>query len=181
MTEPSLHIAHTYELAPAAGDEIRAFLDTAFEGDFSDEDWEHTLGGIHAYIHDSGGLLAHGSVVQRRVIHAHRSYRTGYVEAVAVRADRRREGLGGRVMGALERVIDGAYAFGALSASDAGAALYAGRGWEVWQGRIGAVGLSGVEQLPDEEGSTFVRAAAGRPLPSPSRKLIFDWREGDVL
>lgn len=181
MTEPLWHTVHTYELTPTARDGIRAFLDTAFEGGFSDDDWDHTLGGIHAYARDGSGLLAHGSVVQRRVIHAHRSYRIGYVEGVAVRADRRREGLGGRVMTALERVIDGAYAFGALSASDTGAALYAARGWQVWQGQIGVQGLSGVVPLPDEEGSTYVRGAAGRPLPSPSRKLIFDWRDGDVL
>jgi aminoglycoside 2'-N-acetyltransferase I len=181
MTEPLWHIAHTYELTPTARDGIRAFLDTAFEGGFSDDDWDHTLGGIHAYARDNSGLLAHGSVVQRRVIHAHRSYRIGYVEGVAVRADRRREGLGGRVMAALERVIDGAYTFGALSASATGAGLYAARGWQVWQGRIGVQGLSRVELLPDEEGTTYVRAAGSRPLPSPSRKLIFDWRDGDVL
>lgn len=181
MIEPLWHTVHTYELTPTARDGIRAFLVTAFEGGFSDDDWDHTLGGIHTYARDDSGLLAHGSVVQRRVIHAHRSYRIGYVEGVAVRADRRREGLGDRVMTAMERVIDGAYAFGALSASDTGAALYAARGWQVWQGRIGVQGLSGVVPLPDEEGSTYVRGAAGRPLPSPSRKLIFDWRDGDVL
>ncbi len=108
MTEPLWHTVHTYELTPTARDGIRALLDTAFEGGFSDDDWDHALGGIHVYARDGSGLLAHGSVVQRRVIHAHRSYRIGYVEGVAVRADRRRAGLGDRVMAALERVIDGA-------------------------------------------------------------------------
>ncbi|WP_328886931.1 GNAT family N-acetyltransferase [Streptomyces sp. NBC_00316] len=181
MTEPSWHAVHTYELTPTARDGIRAFLDTAFEGGFSDDDWDHTLGGIHVCARDGSGVLAHGSVVQRRVIHAHRSYRVGYVEGVAVRADRRREGLGGRVMAALERVVDGAYAFGALSASDTGARLYAARGWQPWRGRIAVQGPAGVEPLPDEEGSTYVRGAAGRPLPSASQGLIFDWRDGDVL
>ncbi|MFF2962938.1 GNAT family N-acetyltransferase [Streptomyces sp. NPDC057963] len=181
MTEPILHTEHTYRLAPAALDEIRALLDTAFEGDFSDDDWDHGLGGVHAYVRDGSGLLAHGSVVQRRVVHEGRSYRIGYVEAVAVRADRRREGLGGRVMAALEQVVDGAYAFGALSASDVGAAMYAGRGWQVWPGRIAVQGPGGVERLPDEEGSTYVRGAAGRALPPASGALVFDWRDGDVL
>lgn len=102
MTEAILRTAHTCRLAPAALDEIRAFLDTAFEGDFGDDDWDHGLGGIHAWVRDGSGLLAHGSVVQRRVVHLGRSYRIGYVEAVAVRADRRREGLGGRITAALE-------------------------------------------------------------------------------
>ncbi|GGT40252.1 GNAT family N-acetyltransferase [Streptomyces atratus] len=180
-TEPTLHTAHTCLLTPAALDEIRTFLDTAFEGDFSDDDWDHGLGGIHAYVRDGSGLLAHGSVVQRRVIHEGRSYRIGYVEAVAVRADRRREGLGGRVMAMLEQVVDGAYAFGALSASAAGAALYAGRGWLVWPGRIAVLGRYGVERLPDEEGSIRIRGVAGPVLPPASGTLIFDWRDGDVL
>ncbi|MFB7913041.1 GNAT family N-acetyltransferase [Streptomyces sp. NPDC056061] len=180
-TAPPVHTAHTHRLTPADLDGIRAFLDTAFEGDFSDEDWDHGLGGIHAYVRDGSGLLAHGSVVQRRVVLADRSYRIGYVEAVAVRADRRRQGLGGRVMTALEQVVDGAYAFGALSASEAGAALYAGRGWQVWPGRIAAQATHGVQRLPDEEGSTFVRPVTGRPLPAGSGTLVFDWRDGDVL
>ncbi|MFF5831222.1 GNAT family N-acetyltransferase [Streptomyces bacillaris] len=183
MTElPAVHAAHTYELTAAVRDEIRALLDTAFEGEFSDHDWEHSLGGVHALVRDTGGLLvAHGSVVQRRVLHEGRSLRVGYVEAVAVRPGRRRQGLGHRVMGALERVVDGAYAFGALSASDAGAALYAARGWQVWPGSLAALGPQGTVALPEEEGSTYVRAAAGHVLPGADHPLVFDWREGDLL
>ncbi|MDQ0793835.1 GNAT family N-acetyltransferase [Streptomyces sp. B1I3] len=181
MTEPLVRSAHTYELAPADLAGIRAFLDTAFDGDFSDDDWDHTLGGVHACVADGSGLLAHGSVIQRRVIHDRRSYRIGYVEAVAVRADRRREGLGSRVMDALERVLDGAYAFGALSASASGALFHAARGWQAWPGRIAVLGPDGTVPLPGEEGSTYVRPVPGRPSPSPSHRLLFDWREGDVL
>ncbi|THA72050.1 GNAT family N-acetyltransferase [Streptomyces sp. A0642] len=184
MTEPTLHTEHTCRLARPALDEIHAFLDSAFEGGFSEEDWDHTLGGLHACVRDGSGLLAHGSVVQRRVVHAGRSRRIGYVEGVAVRADRRREGLGGQVMAALEEVVDGAYAFGALSASAAGAALYTGRGWTVWPGRIAVQGSHGVERLPEEEGSTYVQGVAGAVVPSDgtaARTLVFDWRDGDVL
>ncbi|MGX1881445.1 GNAT family N-acetyltransferase [Streptomyces sp. NPDC055287] len=176
--DPMLTV-HTADLEPAALDEIRGLLDAAFDGDFGEDDWDHTVGGIHACLRDEHGLAAHGSVIQRRVLHGGRSLRVGYVEGVAVRADRRREGLGGRVMEALERVIDRAYVLGALSASDDGAALYAGRGWEVWPGRIAALGPSGVVPLPDEEGSTYLRPVTG--LPDASDALIFDWRSGDVL
>ncbi|MET9770741.1 GNAT family N-acetyltransferase [Streptomyces sp. NPDC006415] len=182
MTEPAVRTAPTFELTPAERAEIRDLLDTAFEGDFADEDWEHALGGVHALIRDADGLLiAHGSVVQRRVLHTDRSYRAGYVEGVAVRADHRREGLGHRVMAALEHVIDAAHDFGALSASDAGAALYEARGWQVWPGRLTALGPDGPLPLPEEEGSTYVRPAAGRPLPAPAHPLAFDWRNGDLL
>ncbi|MBV7671167.1 GNAT family N-acetyltransferase [Streptomyces halstedii] len=186
MTAPTPVLAHTHQMDPAVLTEIRAFLDTAFEGDFSDEDWEHTLGGVHAYVTGDAGILAHGSVVQRRVRYAGRSYRTGYVEGVAVRAGRRREGLGGQVMAALEGVLDGAYDLGALSASASGAPLYRARGWWAWPGRIAAQGPDGTVPLPHEEGSAYLRGTGGGPLPFPAGSaetgtLQFDWRDGDVL
>lgn len=180
-----LRTAHTADLAPAELHAVRAFLDDAFDGHFADEDWDHGLGGVHALVHDERGLAAHGSVVQRRVLHRGRSLRVGYVEAVGVRADARRRGLGGRVMAALERVIEGAYGLGALSASEDGRPLYAARGWHLWQGRICTLAPDGVVRLPDEEGSTFVRpvATAGAPgrVLDPAYDLVFDWRDGDVL
>ncbi|MFI1938870.1 GNAT family N-acetyltransferase [Streptomyces purpureus] len=176
-----LSTAHTYLLSAPALTRLRAFLDEAFDGDFADEDFEHGLGGIHAWIEDGRGIAAHGSVVMRRVRHAGHAYRTGYVEAVAVRADRRRQGLGGRVMVELEKVIAGAYDLGALSASDEGASLYAARGWRLWRGRIEAMGPEGVVHLPGEEDSTFL-LPGGRPLPEPAAgPLQFDWRDGDLL
>lgn len=183
MTEQQpLCTAHTFELLPADLAGIRVLMDEAFEGGFTDEDWDHGLGGVHAYVRaPDGTFLAHGSVIQRRVLCEGRSYRVGYVEAVAVRPDRHRQGLGGRVMAALERVIDGAYELGALSASDDGERLYRARGWHQWQGTIETLTPGGVVRLPEEEGSAFLWPAAGRPLPGPSGALVFDWREGDVL
>ncbi|MFE5817155.1 GNAT family N-acetyltransferase [Streptomyces sp. NPDC056479] len=178
---PTSRTAHTADLTPAELRAIRALLDDAFDGDFSDEDFEHGLGGMHALVHDDAGrLVAHGSVVMRRVRHRGRWLRVGYVEAVGVRADARRTGLGGRVMAELERVIDRAYDAGMLSASDEGAALYAARGWEAWSGRVCGLGLEGVVHLPEEEGSTFARTALAGPL-DPAFELVFDWRDGDVL
>ncbi|WMX44916.1 GNAT family N-acetyltransferase [Streptomyces roseicoloratus] len=173
--------APTHELGTVRLRAVRELLDLAFEGDFSDDDWDHTLGGVHAWIEDERGLAAHGAVAQRRALHRGRSYRVGYVEGVAVRADVRRRGLGGAVMGELERVIDGAYLFGALSASAAGAALYRGRGWRLWGGPLEALGPDGIVPLPDEEDSTYVRPAAGHPLPDHGAPLVFDWRDGDVM
>ncbi|WP_405794402.1 GNAT family N-acetyltransferase [Streptomyces sp. NBC_01506] len=181
MSDP-LRTAHTFELDPATLGEIHALLDDAFDGDFSEEDWTHGLGGVHVLVRDgTGALVAHGSVIQRRLTHAGRSYRVGYVEAVGVRADRRGDGLGGRVMEVLERVIARAYDIGALSASDAGARLYRSRGWHLWQGRVAALSPDGVVRLPEEEGTTYLWPVPDRELPSADDALIFDWRDGDVL
>lgn len=176
----TVRTAPTHELGAARLHSVREMLDTAFEGDFGDEDWDHALGGVHAWIEDGEGIAAHGAVVMRRLLHAGRSYRVGYVEGVAVRAGLRRRGLGGAVMAELERVIDGTYAFGALSASDEGAALYRARGWRVWEGRVEAFTPGGIVHLPEEEGGVFLRAAGGRALPEPAAPLVFDWRDGDV-
>jgi aminoglycoside 2'-N-acetyltransferase I len=176
-----LRTVHTADLAPAELRTVRTLLDDAFAGNFSDEDWDHGLGGIHALVHDERGLAAHGSVIQRRVLHQGRSLRVGYVEAVGVRADARRTGLGGRVMAALERIVDGAYALGALSASEQGAPLYTARGWQRWPGRVCALAPDGVVRLPGEEGTTFVRPVAPGGSLDPAHELVFDWRDGDVL
>ncbi|MFS4095120.1 GNAT family N-acetyltransferase [Streptomyces sp. AF1A] len=173
-----LRLAHTAGLEPAELRAARALLDEAFD-DFSDEDWDHGLGGMHVLLRDDDGLAAHGSVVQRRIRHRGRWLRTGYVEAVAVRADVRRTGLGGRVMAELERVIDRAYDLGALAASEAGAPLYAARGWQHWGGRVHALSPDGIVRLPEEEGYLWLRPAlAGAP--DPGHELVLDWRDGDV-
>ncbi|MFD9301238.1 GNAT family N-acetyltransferase [Streptomyces sp. NPDC060048] len=180
MRETSLR--HTSQLDQPELRRVRELLVDAFEGDFGEEDFEHALGGMHTLVYEGEELVAHGSVVQRRVVHAGRALRTGYVEAVAVRADRRGRGLGGVVMRSLEGVVERAYVLGALSASAAGAALYAGRGWQVWGGEIGVLGPEGPARLADEEGSTYVWAPSGGILPDPAAgPLHFDWRDGDVL
>ncbi|MDG4865756.1 aminoglycoside 2'-N-acetyltransferase, partial [Streptomyces sp. T-3] len=85
-----------------------------------------------------------------------------------------------QVMAALEGAIDRAYVFGALSASDEGAALYTARGWQVWPGRIAALSPSGIHRMREEEGTTFLWPARVPQL-SPPDDLVFDWRDGDVL
>ncbi|MGW2421823.1 GNAT family N-acetyltransferase [Streptomyces sp. NPDC001709] len=174
-----LRLAHTADLEPAELDAAHALLDTAFGGGFSEQDWEHGLGGMHVLLQDRAGLAAHGSVVMRRIRHRGRWLRTGYVEAVAVRPDVRRGGLGGRVMGELERVIDRAYDLGALSASEQGAPLYTARGWQRWSGQVHALSPDGIVRLPEEEGSMYVRPALAGPL-DPAGEFVLDWRDGDL-
>ena len=105
MTE--LRLSHTAELGRATLKAARALLAKVFEDDFTDHDWEHALGGMHAVVWDGDELIGHASVVQRRLLHGARALRAGYVEGVGVRADRRREGHGAAMMAALERVVRG--------------------------------------------------------------------------
>jgi aminoglycoside 2'-N-acetyltransferase I len=173
-----LRIAHTADLDADALSTARSLLDEAFGGDFSDDDWDHSLGGMHALVWEGAELIGHAAVVQRRLLCAGRALRTGYVEGVGVRSDRRRQGYAGAMMTALERVIRDAYDLGALSASEDAAGLYAARGWQLWRGPSFALTPKGVERTADDDGAIYVL-----PLTIPidlSAELTCDYRDGDV-
>ena len=150
--------AHTADVDAATLAAARALLYEAFD-DMTEDDWEHSLGGVHALAFDGDTLVGHAAVVQRRLLHGGRALRTGYVEGVAVRADQRRRGHGAAMMDALERVIRGAYDLGALGATDEAVALYAGRGWQQWRGPSSALTPNGIRRTETTTaGSTCSRA-----------------------
>ena len=173
-----LRLAHTADLDPAAREAARALLDEAFQGDVTEADWEHALGGVHALVWDGPALIGHGSVIQRRLLHQGRALRAGYIEGVAVRPDRQGEGHGAALMSALERVLRGAYDLGALGSSEEGAGFYAARGWQLWRGPSSALTPTGIRPTPDEDGCLYVFELAV-PL-DISGELVCDWRDGDV-
>jgi aminoglycoside 2'-N-acetyltransferase I len=125
---------------------------------------------------DGDELVAHASVVQRRLVYRGRALRTGYVEAVAVRRGRHRQGRGGAVMSELERVIKAAYELGALASSDEGLPFYAARGWQRWRGKSYAMTPGGVIRTADEDGAIFV-LPVGESL-DLTEDLICDFRLG---
>jgi aminoglycoside 2'-N-acetyltransferase I len=168
--------AHTADLDPRTLAVARAMLDQVFEGEMTDHDWEHALGGIHALAYEGDELVGHASVIQRRVLHRGRALRTGYVEAVGVRADRRRQGHASALMDALERVIRGAYELGALGATDEAAAFYVARGWQRWRGPTSALTPTGILRTEDDDDSVHVfPVSATLDL---AGELTCDWREG---
>jgi aminoglycoside 2'-N-acetyltransferase I len=173
-----LRTAHTADLDAATLQAARHLLNEAFDGDLTDHDWEHALGGVHALVWEDGELVGHASVVQRRLLYGGRALRTGYVEGVAVRADRRRRGHAAAMMDALERVIRAAYDIGALSSSDAALDFYAGRGWLRWLGPTWALTPGGITRTEDDDGGVYVLPSP--LLPDISGELTCDWRNGDV-
>ena len=169
---------HTADLDDATLAAARAFLDDVFEGELTDDDWDHALGGVHALLWEGAELIGHASVVQRRLLHGGRARRTGYVEGVGVRADRRRRGHGGALMGALERVIRGAYELGALGSTDQAMDFYARRGWKRWPGPTSALTAAGISRTEGEDGSVYVLPHTV-PLDLEG-ELVCDWRDGDL-
>jgi aminoglycoside 2'-N-acetyltransferase I len=170
-----VRIAHTAQLHDAGRRAVRTLLDTAFDDDFSDQDWAHALGGMHAMVWDGADLVAHGAVVQRQLVCGGRALRTGYVEGVGVHPDRRGEGHAGRVMAALEEVIRGGYDLGALASSEMALGFYVTRGWQRWRGKSGVLTPEGTRPTPNDD-SIFV-FAVDVPLDIEG-EILCDWRDG---
>lgn len=155
--------------------EVRDLMDSAFT-DFTDLDWAHALGGLHVVLREDGVVVAHGAVVQRRLLVEGRSLRAGYVEAVAVDPARCRRGLGSQVMAELEALAPG-YDVLALSSSTAGVPFYEARGWQLWRGPSSVLAPDGLEPTPEEDGAIYVLGGTGLDLDAP---IACDWRDGDV-
>jgi aminoglycoside 2'-N-acetyltransferase I len=161
---------------------IRALLDVAFGDDpeeaFSDEDWEHALGGRHFLVELDGDVVAHAAVVPRE-LHVHGTpVRTGYVEAVATDPSRQGGGFGTAVMRAAGDHIRATYELGAL-----GTGLhhfYERLGWRTWQGSTSVRTDTGERPTPDEDGYVMVLTTDATDRIDLTAPLSCDWRPGDV-
>ena len=182
-----LHVGRTHELDSALLEEVHRLLVDVFgpsrgrgEDDFSDDDWAHSLGGIHVIAFDEDErVVGHAAVVERSMTAGSRVWRVGYVEGVGVRGDRQRGGIGGQMMAVLEDAIERDFDFGALSASEAAVPMYIGRGWVPWRGALSALTPSGVVATPEEEGGVYVWRVNESAL-GIDAELTCDWRRGDV-
>lgn len=157
---------------------LHHLLDNAFAGDFSEQDWVSSLGGTHVLLHRDDELLAHASVVPRTMLVGDRPIRTGYVEAVATRLDRRRRGLATLVMAEVARVVGERYELGALSTGTP--SLYERLGWERWLGPTFASTPAGVVRTADDDGGVLVLLTTAAGMLDRREPITCDWRKGDV-
>jgi len=172
-----VEIAHTSQLSAQVLTAARQLMYVVFD-DMTEHDWEHALGGLHALARDGDDVVGHAALVQRRLLHAGRALRAGYVEAVAVLPARWRHGIGAAVMAPLEQAIRSSYDLGALGATDEAIEFYSVRGWQVWRGPLSALTPDGIVPTRDAQGGVFVlQSAAELNLDST---LTCDWRDGDV-
>ena len=134
--------------------ELRRLLDDAFRGDFSDDDWAHTVGGWHVTVVEDGVVVSHAAVVARRLDVAGRPFAAGYVEGVATAPTRQGEGLGSLAMAEIGELIRRHFEMGGLSTDRH--RFYGRHGWERWRGptfvRDGAV----ARRTEDEDGGVMV-------------------------
>jgi aminoglycoside 2'-N-acetyltransferase I len=159
---------------------VRRLVFAAFEGRIDGHDWEHTLGGVHVLAVEDDGVVAHGAVVARLLMAGGRGVRTGYVEGVATRRDRRGRGLATLVMEEVGRVIGRDYELGALSDGTGIPGFYQRLGWETWQGPTWVAAPAGPERTAEEDGSVLVLRTPATAELDPATSLVCDWRAGDV-
>ena len=170
--------AFTDALSPRFLRDVRTFLDDAFAGAFTDDDWAHAQGGMHVWLVGSHGLISHGSLVERTLICSDHTMRVGYVEAVATAEAHRRKGYGTIIMKRLGELIRAQYQLGALSTG--AHSFYESLGWERWRGPTFVNGPRGHERTPEDDGGIMILRTTGSPILDVMGDIVCDWRVGDV-
>jgi aminoglycoside 2'-N-acetyltransferase I len=173
-----LQAASTADLSNTFLRDIRALLDRAFEGDFTDQDWDHALGGVHVWLIGAGGLISHGSLVERTVVCSGQTLHVGFVEAVATAPAHRRKGHGASVMRHIGELIRERFALGVLSTGTH--AFYRTLGWEDWRGPTFVDGPRGRERTLDDDGDVMILQTLRSPRLDLDGDIVCDWRPGDV-
>jgi len=172
----------TPELTPADITAIRGILVAAFgsgeEERFTEDDWDHALGGVHFVLDVDGEIVAHASVVARTLHVGDQPLRTGYVEAVATSPQRQGAGFGSQVMTDVTAYIRETFELGALGTGRH--RFYERLGWRTWTGQAFVRTANGEHRTPDEEGYLLVLTTPTSPPLDLSAKISCDWRAGDV-
>lgn len=146
--------------------------------EFTDEDWDHAVGGLHFILEEGGAIVAHASVVERELHTSGRRLETGYVEAVATRPVFQRRGHGSTLMREVDEYIDQTFQLGALDTGTS--AFYERLGWVAWKGPTFVRTDSGVIRTGEEDGSVLVRLTPASPQLDLSAPISCDWRSGDA-
>ncbi|HEX6867824.1 MAG TPA: GNAT family N-acetyltransferase [Candidatus Limnocylindrales bacterium] len=182
MAGPRLRRLATTELVAAEIAAIRDLMTLAFGDDeeeaFSDDDWQHALGGVHVVLDIDGEIVSHAAVVERELRMAERPLRTGYVEAVATLPVRQGRGHGTAVMTDVNAIIREGFELGALGTGSQG--FYERLGWITWQGPTFVRTADGRRRTPDEDGGIMVLVTPTSPTLDLRAPLSCEWREGDV-
>lgn len=178
QAHPTLHVTDSGALTPQLRRALRSMLDAAYDGDFSDHDWAHALGGTHVWVEGPAGPISHASVVPRMLTVGGRRCRIGYVEAVATAAPDRGRGLATAVMRRADDLIREFYELGVLSTG--APEFYERLGWERWRGPSFVMTPAGREPTPADDGGLMVLQADASTAIDLDGAIVADWREGDV-
>lgn len=165
-------------------DAIQAMLVVAFGDDpeeaFGPDDWRHTVGGMHVLAEEDGVVVGHASVIERTIEVDGRPLRTGYVEGVATREERRGEGIGSTVMTEVAGIIREQFELGVLGTGRI--SFYERLGWRIWGGPSGFRDpeTGELRATPDDDGYLMVLETPSTPELDATAPIVCGWRPGDV-
>jgi aminoglycoside 2'-N-acetyltransferase I len=179
---PRLRRLSTQDLTSLEIVAIRELLVVAFGPDeeerFTDDDWDHAVGGVHFVLELGGEVITHASVVERELHVDGRPLRTGYVEAVATAPDRQGAGFGSMVMRDVTSHIRGRFELGALGTGRH--RFYERLGWLPWTGPSFVRMADSTRPTPDEDGYILVLPTTSSPPLDVAASISCEWRPGDV-
>ncbi len=182
MDTPRVRRLATIELTATEIAAIRSIMDDAFGPDederFTDDDWDHALGGVHFVLDVDGVIVTHAAVVERSLWIADRPLRTGYVEAVATAPARQGAGHGTQVMTDVTAWIRERFELGCLGTGRH--AFYERLGWRTWLGPSAVRTAEGPRPTPDDDGYLMVLATPSSPPLDLTVPISCEWRPGDV-
>jgi aminoglycoside 2'-N-acetyltransferase I len=179
---PRLRRLSTAELTATEVAAIRAIMEDAFGQDederFTDDDWEHAVGGVHVVVDTDGEIVTHASVVERTLHVGDRPFRTGYVEAVATAPAHQGSGYGTLAMTDVTALVRERFELGCLGTGRQ--SFYGRLGWQTWRGRSFLRTPGGLVPTPDDDGYLMVLSTPSSPPLDLSASISCEWRPGDV-
>lgn len=155
---------------------LQKLLSEAFEGDFSDEDWQHTFGGLRFLGYSSHQLIAHGAVVKRWMEVDGKRTLVGYVEGIAVAPNFWRKGYGSQLMNELTSYCRSEFLLSMLSTDEKD--FYRKLGWCDFVGRS-YVCQAGIEISTEDENEGLMYLLGSLQDEASPKRVVCESRSGD--
>lgn len=182
MRDTQVRQLRTDELTGEEIEAIRGLLWDAFaedeHGAFTEDDWRHSIGGMHFVLDVNDVVVSHASVVERELHVDGQPVRTGYVEAVATAVDQQRRGYGTQVMREADSYIARHFDLGGLGTGSQ--SFYERLGWQIWRGPSYVRAADGLARTADDDGYILVLHTPSSPALDVSAPISCEWRPGDV-
>ena len=157
--------------------DARAVVFGAFDGGFTEDDWDHALGGWHAVVTDGQRVVSHAAVVLRELEVGDRTFAAGYVEGIETRADARGEGHGTHAMIEIAKIIRRSFELGTLSTE--AHLFYESLGWERWRGPTLVRSATGLTRTEGEDDGIMVLRFGPSASIDLTASMSCDERSGD--
>ncbi len=174
---PHISVISDAELTAAQRTEIRALLDAAFDGDFSDDDADHAARGLRVLVYADEEIIGHAALIARSMTIDGRAHSVGYLEGVAVMPALQGKGVGRALLEHTSLLTKERYVIAMLSTGEH--AFYEKFGWQRFHGQS-YVDENGVILRTSDEDAGLMVLAEHLSWNVAGCQIVCDWRIGDV-